>query len=141
RPLPDDFLLALRDGQRLVKLHNTLVERSRRQFDRIKTWHTDVAKPYRMAENLRYWVKAAELRWEMKLLVPVSEILNNRQDGEAWGKFDEAVFRWARGVRMELMEEWRLEARGVERKRAPELRVEVPGSEEYAVEIGDMAGG
>ncbi|TKA77535.1 hypothetical protein B0A55_02265 [Friedmanniomyces simplex] len=141
RPLPDDFLLALRDGQRLVKLHNTLVERSRRQFDRIKTWHTDVAKPYRMAENLRYWVKAAELRWEIKLVVPVSEIVNNRQDGEAWGEFDEAVFQWARGVRVEMMEEWRLEARGVERKRAPELRVEVPGSEEYVVEIGEMAVG
>ncbi|KAK4912926.1 hypothetical protein LTR49_018676 [Elasticomyces elasticus] len=138
RVLPDDFLLALQDGVRLVKLHNALVEKSRRQFDRIKTWHTDVAKPYRKAENLRYWLKAAELRWEVKLTVPVSDIVNNRPDADAWHKFDEAVFQWAQSVRMELMEEWRLEARVLDRRRSPpELRVDVPDSE-YAVDLGDM---
>lgn len=126
---PNDFLLALQDGQRLVKLHNALVAKSKRHFDLIKTWHTDVAKPYRMAENLRYWIKAAELRWEIKLAVPVSEIVNHKlEDVGAWRAFDEAVFKWCRGVREELMEEWRQEAQVSDWKRPPELKVEVPDS-------------
>ncbi|KAK3068160.1 hypothetical protein LTR53_014495 [Teratosphaeriaceae sp. CCFEE 6253] len=135
--MPNDFLLALRDGQRLVKLHNALVDRSRRQFDLIKTWHADVAKPYRMAENLRYWVKAAELRWEVKLAVPVSDVVNNKQNADVWHKFDCAVLRWAQTVRAELMEEWRQDAQGSDRRRPPELRVEVPDSE-YPVELGEV---
>ena len=120
--LPKAFLLALQDGQRLVKLHNALVARSRRQYDQITKWHTDVLKPYRMAENLRYWIKAAELRWEIKLVVPVSDIVNNRSP-EAWEQFEEAVFSWCRGVRQELTEEWSQRA---ESRRPPELRVDVP---------------
>lgn len=123
--LPNSFLLALQDGQRLVKLHNALVMRSKRQFDLIKTWHTDVAKPYRMAENLRYWIKASELRWEIKLGVPVSNVVNNK-DAAAWQLFDEAVLKWCQGVRAELMEEWRQDAQVEGRKRPPELKVEVP---------------
>ncbi|KAK5137158.1 hypothetical protein LTR08_000663 [Meristemomyces frigidus] len=126
--LPTDFLRALQDGQRLVKLHNTLVAKSEQHFDLIKTWHTDVAKPYRMAENLRYWIKASELRWEIRLTVPVSDIVNNKAPA-AWHAFDEAVLKWCHGVRAELMEEWRLEAQVSERKRPPELKVEVPESE------------
>lgn len=118
------FLDALQDGQRLVKLHNALVKRSKRNFGEIKTWHTDVAKPYRRAENLRFWIKAAELRWEVKLDVPVSDVVNNKGE-EAWKKFDEAVFKWSRSVREELMEEWRQEAAN-EKRRPPELKVEVP---------------
>ncbi|KAK5124441.1 hypothetical protein LTR85_001658 [Meristemomyces frigidus] len=126
--MPNAFLLALQDGQRLVKLHNALVAKSKRQFDLIKTWHTDVAKPYRMAENLRYWIKAAELRWEIKLVVSVSDIVNNKQDPAAWRAFDEAILKWCRGVRSELMEEWRQDARVSDRRRPPELKVEVPDS-------------
>ncbi|KAK4574129.1 hypothetical protein LTR86_001890 [Recurvomyces mirabilis] len=130
RDLPDDFLKCLQDGQRLVKLHNTLVHRSRRQFHAIKSWHTDVAKPYRMADNLRYWIKAAELRWEVKLVVPVSDIVNSKEDRESWRKFDEAILLWSQHVRTELMEEWRQEAEAGGKKRPPELHVEVPDSEE-----------
>ena len=122
--LPTEFLKVLQDGQRLVKLHNALVNRSKRRFGQIKTWHTDVGKPYRMAENLRFWIKAAELRWEIKLNVPVSDVVN-RKGEEAWKKFDEAVFKWCQGVREELMEEWRLEALS-ERRKPPELVIEVP---------------
>jgi hypothetical protein len=124
--VPSDFLCALQDGQRLVKLHNALVNRSKRQFHLIKSWHTDVAKPYRMAENLRYWIKAAELRWETKLVVPVSDIVNNKQDAGSWRQFDEAVLRWSQVARTELMEEWRQEAQASDRKKPPLLKVEVP---------------
>ena len=62
--LPTEFLKDLRTGMRLVKLHNAIVKKSKRPFGAIDKWHTDFAKPYRCAENLRYWIKAAELRWE-----------------------------------------------------------------------------
>lgn len=122
--LPSEFLRHLQDGQRLVKLHNTFVARSKKRFDEIKTWHTDVAKPYRMAENLRYWVKAAELRWDIHLDVPALDVVNSK-DEAAWRKFDEAVLKWSQGVRVELMEEWRQEAQNQERKRPPELKIDV----------------
>ncbi|KAF2768886.1 hypothetical protein EJ03DRAFT_110214 [Teratosphaeria nubilosa] len=125
---PSAFLLALQDGQRLVKLHNALVARSKRQFDLIKSWHSDVGKHYRMAENLRYWIKASELRWEIKLTVPVSDVVNDK-DAAAWKAFDEAIFKWSQGIRAELTEEWRQEA-AQEKRKPPELKVEVPGAGE-----------
>lgn len=128
---PTPFLQALADGQRLVRLHNALVARSKRKFGEIGTWHTDVAKPYRRADNLRYWIKAAELRWEIKLKVPVLDVVNEKggDDGVTWRLFDEAVLKWSRGVREELVEGWRIEAES-ERRRMPELRVEASGTGE-----------
>jgi hypothetical protein len=122
--LPTGFLNALQDGQRLVRLHNALVSRSKRKFGEIKTYHTDVAKPYRMAENLRFWIKAAELRWEIKLSVPVLDVVSSKDD-DAWKKLDEAVFAWCHGVRAELTDEWRQEALN-EKRKPPELKVELP---------------
>lgn len=115
--IPSDFLLALQDGQRLIRLHNALVARSKRKFGEIKSWHTDVAKPYRRAENLRYWAKAAELRFDVRLAVPVQKVVH----GEAWRKFDEAVLKWSREVREELLEEWAAEEAKI---KPPKLRVE-----------------
>lgn len=66
-PLPTPFLERLRDGRDLIRIHNQAVRKSRRLFGQIKTPHEDIGKPYRRAENLRYWKKAAELRWEVKL--------------------------------------------------------------------------
>ena len=134
--LPTAFLKAMQDGQRLVRLHNALVKRSKRQFGEIKTYHTDVAKPYRMAENLRFWVKAAELRWEIKLSVPVSDVVNSKDKG-AWEKFDQAVFTWCQRVRAELTEEWRLEALN-EKRKPPELKVELPVESSEFVESAKM---
>jgi hypothetical protein len=134
--LPTAILKALQDGQRLVRLHNALVKRSKRQFGEIKTFHTDVAKPYRMAENLRFWIKAAELRWEIKLSVPVLDVVNSK-DEEAWKKFDGAVFAWCQGVRAELTEEWRLEALN-EKRKPPELKVELPVESSEFVESAKM---
>jgi hypothetical protein len=114
--IPSDFLVALQDGQRLIRLHNALVARSKRKFGEIKSWHTDVAKPYRRAENLRYWAKAAELRFDVRLTLPVQDIVH----GEAWRQFDEAVLKWSSKVREELLEEWATE----ERAKPPKLRIE-----------------
>ncbi|EME80750.1 uncharacterized protein MYCFIDRAFT_117614, partial [Pseudocercospora fijiensis CIRAD86] len=104
--LPTEFLQVLRDGQRLVKMHNACVAKSKRKFDEIKTWHTDVAKPYRAAENLRYWAKAAELRWDVHFTIQALDIVNGK-DEATWKAFDEAIFKWCQGVREELTEEWR----------------------------------
>ena len=135
--LPNDFLRALQDGQRLVKLHNALVARSKRRFHEIKTWHTDVGKPYRMAENLNFWTKAAELRWDLHLSVPALDVVHGK-DEVSWRKFDRAVLEWCQGVRRELMEEWEAEARmSAGRVRPPELKIEVPEAEaEEAKEHG-----
>lgn len=114
--IPSDFLAALQDGQRLIRLHNALVARSKRKFGEIKSWHTDVAKPYRRADNLRYWSKAAELRFDVRLSLPVQEIVH----GGSWRQFDEGVLAWCRHVREELCQEWTTE----ERAKPPKLRIE-----------------
>lgn len=102
---PTAFLEVLRTGLTLVHLHNTLLKKSKRQFGQIKVFHTDTAKPYRCAENLRYWIKAAEIRWETKLKVNVSGVVNGKS--EAWPDFDSAILRWSKAVREELTKEWR----------------------------------
>ena len=101
---PTPFLEALRTGLTLVHLHNALLKRSKRQFGDIKSFHTDTTKPYRCSENLRYWIKAAEIRWETKLKVNVSAVANAKS--EAWSDFDTAVFQWSKAVREELTKEF-----------------------------------
>ena len=102
---PTEFLEALRTGLTLVRLHNALLKKSRRQFGDIKSFHTDTAKPYRCSENLRYWIKAAEIRWEIKLKFNVSGVANAKS--EAWTDFDNAVLNWTRTVRQELTKEFK----------------------------------
>ena len=101
---PTAFLEALKTGLTLVHLHNSLLKKSKRQFGEIKGFHTDTAKPYRCAENLRYWIKAAEIRWETKLKVNVSGVVNSKF--EAWPDFDSAILQWSKAVREELTKEW-----------------------------------
>lgn len=102
---PTQFLEALRTGLTLVRLHNALLKKSRRQSGDIKSFHTDTAKPYRCSENLRYWMKAAEIRWEIKLKVNVSGVVNAKS--EAWRDFDTAILRWSKAVREELTKEFK----------------------------------
>ena len=104
-PKATPFLTALRTGITLVHLHNALLKKSKRTFGEIKTFHTDTAKPYRCAENLRYWIKSAELRWETKLKVNVSAVVNCRD--EAWLDFDAAILQWSKTIREELTREWK----------------------------------
>lgn len=102
---PTPFLHAMRNGLRLVRLHNELVEKSRRQFELIKVYHTDTAKPYRCAENLRYWMKASELRWDTGLDVDVHGVVHGT-GAAAWQRFDRAILRWCKAVREEITKEW-----------------------------------
>jgi hypothetical protein len=76
-----------------------------------------------MTENLIYWVKAAELRWDVLITVPIADVVHSK-DEAAWRAFDEAILTWSRGVRTELMEEWNREAKTLERRRPPEVKVE-----------------
>lgn len=119
--LPTPFLEFWRNGLRLVLLHNECVRKSKRQFEEIKTWHTDFGKPYRLAENLRFWIKAAQLRWEVSLDVDVMGVVQGRKP-EAWRKFDTALMKWCKAVREELTSEWE-QSRSPGRK-TPALKVD-----------------
>ncbi|KAK4887938.1 hypothetical protein LTR28_003144, partial [Elasticomyces elasticus] len=105
----------------LVHLHNSFVEKSKRKFGEIKTFHTDTSKPYRCAENLRYWLKAAELRWDIRLSVDVSAVVNGKAGG--WKGFDEAILKWSQIVRGELMSEW-AEHKEIARRQLPPLDID-----------------
>ena len=102
--LPTPFLEDMRTGLRLVKLHNAVVKKSKRPFGAIDKWHTDFAKPYRPAENLRYWIKAAELRWEVLLSVDVMAVVSGT-DRAALKGFEEAIWKWCDKVREEISAE------------------------------------
>jgi len=102
--LPTPFLAALQNGLRLVQLHNCAVRKSRRRFGAIPTFHTDTQKPYRAADNLRYWIKAAELRWEV-LLKADSLGLQYNSSPQLWVDFEDAVLKWCGKVREELASE------------------------------------
>ncbi|KAI9823586.1 MAG: hypothetical protein M1832_002367 [Thelocarpon impressellum] len=104
--LPTPFLEAMRSGVRLISLHNEMVAKSKRPFGHITAFHTDTMKPYRIAHNLRYWIKAAELRWEVVLHVDVMAVVHGR-DPETWRAFDRELLRWCGKVREEFVGEWR----------------------------------
>lgn len=104
---PSPFLKALADGRKLVQMHNAAVKRSKRQFGEIKAWHEDVLKPYRRAENMRFWIKAAEIRWETKLAVNVMCVVNTAEEADVWRSFEDAVLKWSKGVREEIIRDWK----------------------------------
>ncbi|PSR75730.1 hypothetical protein BD289DRAFT_487050 [Coniella lustricola] len=100
--LPTPFLASLANGLRLVQLHNAAVRKSRRRFGMIGTFHTDTQKPYRAADNIRYWAKAAELRFEVTgLKVDALGVVYNSKP-EVWLEFEDAVLRWCKHVRHEI---------------------------------------
>ena len=103
---PTPFLESLRNGLMLVNLHNRILKKSKRQFGEIKSFHTDTAKPYRIADNLRYWTKAAEIRWEIKLKVDVMGVVYGKGD-DVWKDFDAAILAWCRAVRADITKEWK----------------------------------
>ncbi|CAG8267265.1 unnamed protein product [Penicillium salamii] len=103
--LPTSFLDRFRDGRVLVQLHNLAIKKSKRQFGEITAYHSDIAKPYRQAENLRFWVKAAELRWELRLDVDVMGVVQDSGPA-AWEQFDAALLAWCKTVREELVRDW-----------------------------------
>lgn len=100
------FWQSLVDGKKLIKMHNAAVKRSKKQFGQIDTWHDDTSKPYRKAENIRYWLKAAELRWELKLKLDVLGTVNANDGSPLWATFQETVMTWAKTLRKELVMAW-----------------------------------
>ena len=128
--LPSPFLSTMRDGRRLVRLHNELVRKSRRQFEEIKKYHQDVEKPYRCAENLRYWIKAAELRWDCFLKVDVAGVVHSAGVA-AWHTFDDALLTWCKTVREQISTEW-TEHREALMAERPIVRMD-PGHEQNAL--------
>ncbi len=88
-----------------MRLHNTAVRKSRRRFGAIAVFHADTQKPYRAADNLRYWVKAAELRWEVNLKVDALGVVYDT-GREAWADLDAAVLLWCRTVREEIIADY-----------------------------------
>lgn len=107
--LPTPFLKEFQNGLRLVNLHNAAVCKSQRRFGTIPTFHTDTQKPYRAADNIRYWAKAAELRWEVTIKVDALGIVYNNSP-QVWINFQEAIFKWCRTVREEITGELREKA-------------------------------
>ncbi|KAK7425661.1 hypothetical protein QQZ08_007878 [Neonectria magnoliae] len=102
--IPTPFLQTFQNGLRLVKLHNDAVKKSRRRFGTIPTFHTDTLKPYRSADNLRYWAKAAELRFEVLLTIDALGIVYN-SGPQYWMDFEAAILKWSRHVREEITRE------------------------------------
>ncbi|KAK0618575.1 hypothetical protein B0T17DRAFT_461200, partial [Bombardia bombarda] len=100
-PVPTPFLLALQNGLRLVQLHNCAVHKSQQRFGTIGTFHTDTQKPYRAADNLRYWIKAAELRWEVLLKADALGLQYNTSP-LLWVDFEDVILKWCRKVREEI---------------------------------------
>ncbi|CAK7265781.1 hypothetical protein SEPCBS119000_001687 [Sporothrix epigloea] len=101
---PTAFLRHMQNGVCLIRLHNCAVRTSRRRFGAIPTFHSDTQKPYRAADNLRYWVKAAELRWQILLKIDALGIVcNSRSD--VWPVFEDSIYQWCRKVREEITSE------------------------------------
>ncbi|CCE31394.1 uncharacterized protein CPUR_05247 [Claviceps purpurea 20.1] len=101
---PTPFLQGLQNGVLLVKLHNAAVKKSRRRFGAIPTFHTDTQKPYRSADNIRYWAKAAELRFEVMLKVDALGVVYDNGP-EVWQEFESAILKWCEHVRQEITSE------------------------------------
>ncbi|KAH8155098.1 uncharacterized protein LAJ45_00107 [Morchella importuna] len=106
--LPTPFLLALQSGLRLILIHNAVVRRSKRPFGQIGTYHTEFTKPYRLAENLKFWKKAAEIRWEIRMQFDVMAVVNGTEDG--WRAFDKDIRLWCEKVLEEIRRDWEMGA-------------------------------
>ena len=104
--LPNHFLQKLSNGLVLIYLHNAILKKSKRQYGEIKSFHIDFAKHYRAADNLRFWIKAAEIRWEIKLELDVMGLVYNKGP-EFWLQFDTALMQWCKVVREEITKEWK----------------------------------
>ncbi|KAH6610536.1 hypothetical protein Trco_000556 [Trichoderma cornu-damae] len=102
--LPTPFLEAMHNGLRLVRLHNAAVKKSRRRFGAIPTFHVNTQKPYRSADNLRYWAKAAELRFECIISIDALGIVYNNGP-QVWLDFEAAILKWCAHVREEITNE------------------------------------
>lgn len=104
--LPTPFLAAMQSGLRLILIHNAVVRRSKRPFGQIPKFHKEFSKPYRMAENLRYWKKAAEIRFDLRLKFDVMAVVNGTDKG--WQDFERDIAIWSECVLVEVRKDWEL---------------------------------
>ena len=105
-PQNRDFFRELADGRALIGMHNAAVMESKRQFELIGSFHSDIGKPYRRADNLRYFIKGAERRFEIKVKFDVMGVANMKEDAVIWAGFEQALRSWALEVREELTRDW-----------------------------------
>jgi len=103
-PSPSDlsaFLDALRPGLRLCLIHNACTRRSRRPFGYISRHHLDTKIRYRATENLSYWRKAIEERWDIEAdNFSVREIIEETTTGDEM--LLHTVKRWCQVVINEI---------------------------------------
>ena len=123
-----EFLKSLADGRQLVQMHNAAVKRSKKPFGQITSHHTDIVKPYRRADNLRFWIKAAEIRWETKLNVDVMAVVNSAPDPQVWKAFEDAIFRWSKTAREEVTRDWKTDEERKLHARAKDLALASPAN-------------
>ena len=81
-PTSTRFLDILRTGTKLCLIHNASTHFSLRPFGLITRFHTDTTVQYRVTDNLRYFAKAAEIRWEIILDWDVEEIYRESPRGD-----------------------------------------------------------
>ena len=125
-PIGGEFFKTLADGRDLIAMHNAAVKESKRQFELIGSFHSDVAKPYRRADNLRYFTKAAERRFEIRVKFDVMGVASMREDETVWSGFENALRYWAKGVRAELTKDWNGEEERKLHARAKSLALASP---------------
>ena len=95
-----EFLDTLRTGTKLCLIHNALTHFSLRSFGLITRFHTDTTVQYRVTDNLRYFAKAAEIRWEITLDWDVEEIYRITPKGDEMLKSQ--LGRWCQHVINEM---------------------------------------
>jgi len=131
------FFRKFADGKDLIHMHNAAVKKSKRQFGGIESFHEDVAKPYRRADNLRYWLKAAELRFELKLQLNVMAVANVQEDDHVWASFETAVRQWSQVVRAELTKDWNGEEDRKLHARARSLALATPSGSPVRISLAE----
>jgi hypothetical protein len=96
----DTFVAALKTGTKLCVIHNALTHFSLRPFGLITRYHTDTSVQYRVTENLRYFAKAAEIRWDVQIEWDVEEIWRSTPKGLAMFKLQ--LSKWCESVTKEM---------------------------------------
>jgi hypothetical protein len=96
----DKFVAALRTGTKLCIIHNALTHFSLRPFGLISRFHTDTTVQYRVTDNLRYFAKAAEIRWEVQIEWDVEEIWRATPAGV--DMFKRELGKWCESVIKEM---------------------------------------
>ena len=80
-PSTKEFFDTLRTGTKLCLVHNAVTQLSLRPFGLITRFHSDTSVQYRVTDNLKYFAKAAQIRWEIQIEWDVEEIWRGSSRG------------------------------------------------------------